>query len=78
MAHSSNHAAPHQAARHLALWLGLLGLALVAMGFAAGAEGWSWALRDDLQLIADIRAPRTLGAWLAGALLGVEIGRAHV
>ena len=71
MAHSSNHAAPHQAARHLALWLGLVGLALVAMGLAAGAEGWSWALRDDLQLIADIRAPRTLGAWLAGALLGV-------
>ena len=49
----------------------VLGL-LVALGLAAGSEGWSWAWRDEADLITAIRAPRTLGALLAGALLGLS------
>ncbi|MDO9075264.1 MAG: iron chelate uptake ABC transporter family permease subunit [Rubrivivax sp.] len=48
-----------------------LALALVALGLAAGAEGWSLAWGEDADLITAIRAPRTLGALLAGALLGL-------
>jgi iron complex transport system permease protein len=58
-----------------ALGLGLLlaGVALAAMlaGLAAGSEGWSLAWRAEWPLIAGIRAPRTLGALLAGACLGL-------
>lgn len=55
------------------LGLALLGLAcaLVALGLSAGSEGWSLAWRQDAELIATIRAPRTLGALLAGGLLGL-------
>ena len=45
----------------------LLGLA----GLAAGSEGWSFAWGRETQLLWWIRAPRTLGALLAGALLGL-------
>ena len=45
---------------------------LVLLGLAAGAEGWSWAWREEADLITAIRAPRTLGAALAGALLGLS------
>jgi iron complex transport system permease protein len=55
----------------LGLALGALALALVALGLSAGAEGWSLAWGDDADLITAIRAPRTLGALLAGALLGL-------
>ncbi len=58
-------------ARRLGLMLGALALALVALGLAAGAEGWSLAWGADADLITTIRAPRTLGALLAGALLGL-------
>jgi iron complex transport system permease protein len=51
--------------------LALAALALVAAGLAAGSEGWSFAWRDEWELVASIRAPRTLGALLAGALLGL-------
>ena len=47
-------------------------LVLGALGLAAGSEGWSWAWRDEADLITAIRAPRTLGALLAGALLGLS------
>jgi len=45
-------------------------------GLAAGSDGWSWpaGLAHDPVLRAivfDIRLPRTLGAWLVGALLGL-------
>ena len=36
------------------------------------AQGWSFAWGEDADLIAAIRAPRTLGALLAGALLGLS------
>ncbi|MFM7505143.1 MAG: FecCD family ABC transporter permease [Rubrivivax sp.] len=57
--------------RRVALVL-LAALALpVLLGLAAGAEGLSSAWAAEAALIADIRAPRTLGAALAGALLGL-------
>jgi iron complex transport system permease protein len=59
------------APRRVALVL-LAALALlVLLGLAAGAEGLSSAWAAEAALIADIRAPRTLGAALAGALLGL-------
>jgi iron complex transport system permease protein len=63
---------------------GLLGLLagasalLLLAGLAAGGEGWSpralWQLLqgpDAALIVGQIRAPRTLGAWLTGALLGL-------
>ncbi len=51
---------------------------LLMAGLAAGSDGWSptrlvQTLRSDdgALLIGQIRAPRTLGAWLVGALLGL-------
>jgi iron complex transport system permease protein len=58
-------------ATRLALWLFLVLLGLSVLGLAAGSEGWSWAWHDEAELITAIRAPRTLGALLAGALLGL-------
>ena len=58
--------------------LAALGLLLGALGLAAGPSGLSWhEFMTDLQgdqaalILGQIRAPRTLGAWLAGALLGL-------
>ena len=53
-----------------ALLLALLA-ALVMLGLAAGSEGWSLAWGRDWDLVAAIRAPRTVGALLTGALLGL-------
>ncbi len=51
---------------------------LLLAGLVAGSEGWSpgaalrLAASDDAALIlGQIRAPRSLGAWLTGALLGL-------
>jgi iron complex transport system permease protein len=68
-----------QRRRRLALALLFTVLAGLAAGLATGSEGFSpaalWAdLRgpDALLLIGQIRAPRTLGAALVGALLGLS------
>jgi iron complex transport system permease protein len=62
------------------LWLGLAAASLLLLlaGLAAGGDGWSPAafaqlLRgpDAELIIGHIRAPRSLGAWLAGGLLGL-------
>ncbi len=63
------------------LCLALLGatVALLLAGLLAGSEGWSFdALRSlgdpaaaGHVIVTEIRAPRTVGAWLAGALLGL-------
>ena len=64
------------AARWLGLALLLLSLGLLVMGVAVGSTGleavWRWP-HDAIaqQIIVEIRLPRTLGAWLAGALLGL-------
>lgn len=50
------------------LALGALGLVL---GLSAGAEGWSFDWAGEATLVQEIRAPRSLGAWCAGALLGL-------
>ena len=55
----------------LAALLAALALLGLAAGLAAGSEGWSLAWGDEAVLIRAIRAPRSLGALLAGALLGL-------
>jgi iron complex transport system permease protein len=73
--------APHDARRRriLALGLALATALLLGAGLAAGSEGWSlpslWRSLhgdDGLFIVGSIRAPRTLGAWLTGALLGLS------
>ena len=56
----------------LASLLALAGVVLLGAGFAAGSEGWSFAWSAERDLIGAIRAPRSLGAWCAGALLGLS------
>ncbi len=71
-------------ARFLALALLLIGWVLAALGTSVGSAGMDSALAAALgagghgldhalawQLVWDIRLPRTLGAWTAGALLGL-------
>ena len=67
--------------RRLAVALAVLSLLLLVAGLAAGSEGWSLqalrglsAAQADL-VLTQIRAPRTLGAWGVGALLGKRVGR---
>ncbi len=65
--------------RQVSLWaFGLLCLAVVTtgLGSAVGSQGWEavWSARTDpvlQQIVWDIRLPRSLGAWLGGALLGL-------
>ena len=66
------------AQRRLFALLALVALALVTLGLAAGSDGLSWTgLQADLAsgqaalILGQIRAPRTLGALLVGALLGL-------
>jgi ABC-type Fe3+-siderophore transport system permease subunit len=56
----------------LASGLALALLLLIAAGLSAGSEGWSFDWAGDAVLITQIRAPRTIGAVLAGALLGLS------
>ncbi len=61
----------------LVLLLLLLSVALVVLGVGVGSTGFDSLLKfgDDpvaQQIVRDIRAPRALGAWLAGALLGLS------
>lgn len=58
-------------AHRLAALMSAACLLLLAAGLAAGSEGWSFAWADEWPLVEGIRAPRTLGALLAGALLGL-------
>ena len=68
--------------RRLGIALALLSLLLCVAGLAAGSEGWALgdvfgaafgggAGSDAGLVVGQIRAPRTLGAWLTGALLGL-------
>jgi iron complex transport system permease protein len=65
--------------RVLAMGLAAITLTLVVAGLAAGSDGWSppalwrlWHTPEGAMIVWDIRAPRTLGAWLTGALLGLS------
>lgn len=67
-----------QRRQRLSIGLAMGTLLLAAAGLAAGSEGWSlarlvqtWSGPDGALIIGQIRAPRTLGAWLTGALLGL-------
>ncbi|WP_322835860.1 iron chelate uptake ABC transporter family permease subunit, partial [Verminephrobacter aporrectodeae] len=68
--------APGRRAAWCGTWL-LLAAALLALcGASVGSTGFDSLLRmrtDPVawQIVCDIRLPRTLGAWLAGALLGL-------
>ena len=62
----------------LAFGLTLLSMLLFVAGLAAGSDGWSlaelsrgWTRPDGMLIVGQIRAPRTVGAWLTGALLGL-------
>jgi iron complex transport system permease protein len=66
--------------RSRSLWLGaalmLLALALLALGAGVGSTGFESVLNAGTdpvawQILWEIRLPRTLGAWVAGALLGL-------
>ncbi len=48
-----------------------LALGLLVLGLAAGSEGWSFAWAAESDLVWAIRAPRSVGALLTGALLGL-------
>ena len=53
------------------VWLSLSGV-LFMLGLSAGSQGFEWMLDTSDPVVMDIRLPRTLGAWLAGALLGLS------
>ena len=60
----------------LALALALTASVLAMVGVGVGSTGWAsvWGAWHDpvaAQILWDIRLPRTLGAWVAGALLGL-------
>ena len=66
----------HRRALSLGIGLMVLSAALIVLGAGIGSTGFESvfaAHRDPvaLQIVWDIRLPRTLGAWLAGALLGL-------
>ena len=59
-------------ASQLAWQLGVLLFLLLMAGALVGSDGWAWGqVQAEASLIVDIRLPRTLGACLAGALLGL-------
>ena len=73
---SSAMTAPHRRSCLLGLGLLLTAAGLMLLGAGVGSTGFDSVLRawDDpvsWQIVRDIRLPRTLGAWLAGALLGL-------
>ncbi|MDB5779511.1 MAG: transport system permease protein [Polaromonas sp.] len=67
---------PHRRALWLAAVLALASVGLLLLGVSVGSTGFDSVLdmrRDPqaLLIVSEIRLPRTLGAWLAGALLGL-------
>lgn len=60
----------------LAAALALVTLVLALAGLMAGSEGFDWpasSMSDSVfgAIVGEIRAPRTIGAWAVGALLGL-------
>jgi iron complex transport system permease protein len=58
-------------AAQLAVWLVALSLLALGLGLMTGSLGWEWGVSWSDPIVQDIRLPRTVGAWLAGALLGL-------
>ena len=76
-AHNTGLNTPRQRAAWLLLALAALTVLLTALGASVGSTGFDSVLRlaDDpmaARIVWDIRLPRSLGAWLAGALLGLS------
>jgi iron complex transport system permease protein len=72
--HEDRATAERMRRRRLGVGLASAALLLAAAGLMAGSEGWSAASLtgpDASLIVGEIRAPRTLGAWLTGALLGL-------
>ncbi|MDI1274889.1 iron ABC transporter permease [Polaromonas sp.] len=66
----------HRLALLLAGGLLLASAALLLLGVSVGSTGFEsvrnmWSDAQALQIVREIRLPRTVGAWLAGALLGL-------
>ena len=55
----------------LTAWLLALSWLAIVLGLFTGSLGWEWGLAWHDPIVQDIRLPRTLGAWMAGALLGL-------
>jgi len=60
----------------LAVLMMIVAVSGLALGAAAGSTGWqapwlAWKEPQAWQIVSEIRMPRSLGAWLAGALLGL-------
>ena len=67
---------PHRKAYWLAVGLGAASVALLLLGLSVGSTGFDslMEMQRDAQallIVTEIRLPRTLGAWLAGGLLGL-------
>ena len=67
---------PHRRAYWLAVGLGAASVALLLLGLSVGSTGFDslMEMQSDAQallIVTEIRLPRTLGAWLAGGLLGL-------
>lgn len=62
---------PPRAPWRVAAALLFTGALLLLLGLATGSEGWSFEWADEWDLVSQIRAPRTVGAALCGALLGL-------
>lgn len=63
-----------QRRRCLAWGLTLLAIFLLGAGLLSGSDGLSWRLLSGPEasvILGEIRAPRTIGAWCVGALLGL-------
>ena len=74
---STNYVGQSRRAAWCAAWLLLASVILAVCGASVGSTGFDSVLRmhgDPVawQIVWDIRLPRTLGAWLAGALLGLS------
>jgi iron complex transport system permease protein len=70
---------PRQRGKLLFMVIGflLLSAVLLLLGLCVGSNGWEsplslWQQTSSVQIVWDIRLPRTLGAWAAGALLGLS------
>ncbi|NDP61558.1 iron ABC transporter permease [Polaromonas sp.] len=66
----------HRKAFWLAIGLAAASAALLLLGMSVGSTGFDSVLNmqndaQALMIVSEIRLPRTLGAWLAGALLGL-------
>lgn len=61
----------HKSLKVSLVWL-CLSVVVCVLGLTAGIHGFEWVVDLSDPVVLDIRLPRTMGAWLAGALLGLS------